>query len=75
MCNVGPHKIMQEGIRWYGTRSSLTSARVTLKRMHLVSRRSRGTATIEMLLYDNLIAGAANEAEETNARVSKSLFM
>ena len=28
-----------------------------------------------MLLYDNLIAGAANEAEETNARVSKSLFM
>ena len=33
--------------------------------MHLVSRRSRGTATIEMLLYDNLIAGAANEAEET----------
>ena len=33
-----------------------------------------GTTTSEILLYDNPVAGAPNEAEELHARLSKGLY-
>ena len=74
MCNLGSHKIMQEDIKMVVKRELLTSAHAQLKRMPVITKMLRNRNKY-VLVYDNPVAGAAIEAEETlHARVSKRLF-